>query len=206
MNRIFIEAKNKNTPEYHFLKTILGNFFQGKEVEFICMDGIGNLFNEANLRQISLAKDSGDQVIILADADTTAKGWGYEKRKEDIRKELLDNDIDVLFFLYPNNHDDGDVELLMEAAARRDLHSIVFDCFEDYEKCVSGPKDASGQPIYNTPDRKGKLHTYMTAQKLSNTKRKKLGGGDWLFNDKNYWNLDAQALQPLKDFFAKNLK
>ncbi len=206
MNRIFIEAKNKNTPEYHFLKTILGNFFQGKEVEFICMDGIGNLFNEANLRQISLAKDSGDQVMILADADTTAKGWGFEKRKKDIEKGLSDNNIDVPCFLYPNNHNDGEVEVLMEAAARRDLHNIVFDCFEDYEKCVSGPKDASGQPIYNTPDRKGKLHTYMTAQKLNNAKRNKLGSGDWLFNDKNYWNLDAQALQSLKDFFAENLK
>ena len=52
----------------------------------------------------------------------------------------------------------------MEFAARRDLHPVFFDCFEDYEKCVSGVKDSNGQAIYNVPNLKGKLHTYMSAQ------------------------------------------
>ena len=62
----------------------------------------------------------------------------------------------------------------MEAIARRDLHPVFFDCFEDYERCVSGVKDEHGQPLYNTPNLKGKLHTYMNAQKLSNNCEK-----DW---------------------------
>lgn len=52
----------------------------------------------------------------------------------------------------------------------------------------------------------GKLHAYMAAQKLSNNLRKRFGYGDWLFDNKDYWNLDVEALQPLKDFFALNLK
>lgn len=112
----------------------------------------------------------------------------------------------VPYFIYPNNKDDGDVETLMESAARRDLHQVFFDCFEDYEKCVSGVKYQYGQPLYNTPNLKGKLHTYMNAQKLNNKLRRKLGTGNWLFDNTNYWDLKTFALQPLKDFLAINLK
>ena len=94
----------------------------------------------------------------------------------------------------------------MEFAARRDLHPVFFDCFEDYEKCVSGVKDANGQTLYNVPNLKGKLHTYINAQKLSGRSRNKLGSGDWLFDNNDYWDLYVVALQPLKDFMAMNLK
>lgn len=152
------------------------------------------------------AEESGDIILVLADADTIAKGYGYKKRKTDIDNGMSSNDITFPYFLYPNNHDDGDVETLMEKAARRDLHPTFFDCFEDYEKCVSGKKDKFGQPLYNVPDLKGKLHTYMNAQKLSGKQRSRLGSGDWLFDDNNYWDLTDANLQPLKDFLSSHLK
>lgn len=206
MTKIFIEARNKNTAEYHFIKTILDIFFPERDVNFIFMDGIGNLFKEANTNQISLAQESGEQVIVLADADTKAKGYGYAKRKVEIDKGMAAHALSFPYFLYPDNHNDGNVEVLMEKAARHDLHSTFFDCFEDYENCVSGVKDESGKPKYNVPDLKGKLHTYMSAQKLPGKLRNRFGSGDWLFDNKDYWNLDVEALQPLKDFFTTNLK
>lgn len=206
MTKIFIEAKSNKTSEYHFLQTIIRIFFPAIEVEFIFMDGIGYLYNETNLNQIKLAQETGEQVIVFADADFLAKGYGYVKRKEEIDNGIVINAISFPYFIYPNNQDDGNAETLMESAARRDLHQIFFDCFEDYEKCVSGVKDKSGEPLYNTPNLKGKLHTYMNAQKLSNKLRSKLGAGDWLFDNTNYWDLNAVALQPLKDFLTTNLK
>ena len=206
MNKIFIEAKDSKTPEAHFIKAIIESSFSDKVVSIVCMNGIGQLFNETILNQIKLAQESGDQVIVLADADTVAKGYGYAVRKEEIDGGMTANNVSFPYFLYPDNQGEGDVENLMESAARRDLHSIIFDCFEDYEKCVSGKKDESGQPLYNTPDLKGKLHTYMTAQKLTRRFRNRLGSGDWLFDNPQYWNLNVEALQPLKEFLAKNLK
>ncbi len=206
MNKIFIEAKNNKTPEYNFLKAFLEQHFPTREIDFICIGGIGNLFNETNVNQMSLAQAEGNQVLILIDADTAAKGYGYVKRKADIDKDMRYLNISFPYFIYPNNHDDGEVEALMVSAARHDLHTVFFDCFEDYEKCVSGAKDEKGQPRYNTPNLKGKLHTYISAQKLSNKSRNKLGSGDWQFSNANYWDLDVADLQPLKDFFAANLK
>lgn len=206
MNKIFIEAKNKNTVESHFLQAIIDLFFPEKEVEFIYMNGIGNLFSETILNQISLAKENNEQVLVLADADTISKGYGYAKRQKEIETGMQQHGIQIQYFLYPNNHDDGDIEILIESAARHDLHSVFFDCFHDYEKCVSGAKDANGNPLYNTPNLKGKLHTYISSQQLTKKQRDKLGSGDWLFDNPNYWNLDVNTLQPLKDFLEQNLK
>ena len=206
MNKIFIEAENKTTPEYNFLKAFVNLHFPTKNIDFICIGGIGNLFNETNINQMSQAQAVGDQILILIDADTVAKGYGFIKRKADIDNDMQTLKISFPYFIYPNNQDDGEVENLMESAARRDLHPVFFDCFEDYEKCVLGLKDEHGHPLYNTPNLKGKLHTYMSAQKLSNKLRKGLGTGDWLFSNTNYWDLNTIVLQPLKDFLTANLK
>ncbi len=68
MNRIFIEAKHKNTSEYYFLKAILDRYFPEKVVEFIFMDGVGNLFKEANLNIIAQAQIMGEPVLVFVDA------------------------------------------------------------------------------------------------------------------------------------------
>ncbi len=205
MNKIFIEAKSKATPECHFLQALMERHFPKKNIDFICINGIANLFKEANINQMYQALAEGDQVLILIDADTIAKGSGFAKRKAHIEKTLQSFGFSFPYFVYPNNQDEGTVENLMEAAARRDLHAHFFDCFEDYEKCVAGAKDRNGQQRYNIPNLKGKLHTYITAQKLSNKLRNSLGSGDWLFGNTDYWNLDAADLQSLKNFLAANL-
>ena len=213
MNKIFIEAKDKRTSEYYFLKTILSQFFPDKEVDFIPMNGIGNLFHEAILNQMSLAQESGEQVIVFADADTVAKGYGYVKRKKEIDNGIATNAVAFPYFIYPNNQDDGDVEVLMEAAALYAPNKVFFDCYTDYETCLKGVKDGNGESIYNVPSLKGKVYAYAAAQTIYDTQQrqripliKKMGCGDWFFNDKSYWNLDVDALQPLKEFLAINLK
>ena len=69
MTKIFIEAKNNKTSEYHFLQAIINNFLPEAETEFIFMNGIGHLFNETILNQIKLAQEMGEHVIVFADAD-----------------------------------------------------------------------------------------------------------------------------------------
>lgn len=207
MNIILIEAQKKDTPEHHFITTILQKFFPRKKVEIIPMDGVDNLFNASIINLILQAIETGSNVMAIIDADTKEKGWGFDKRKSDIENKQQNKKISFPFFLYPNNKDDGDVETLMETIARRDLHSIFFDCYEDYEKCIRNAKDHKSKlPLYNIPNRKGKLHTFISAQQLSNQQRRHIGKGDWLFECETLWNLDNSALEPLKEFFATHLR
>lgn len=205
MNRIFIEAEKEDTPECHFLKALISKKFPEAEVEYVPMRGVDNLFNESILNQMRLAADEGDSVMVLLDADTVAKGWGFAKRQKDVTDKMKSHDVSFPFFLYPNNCDDGDVEVLMESIARTDLHQGWWGCFNDYEVCVGGMHDANGEPKYNIPNRKAKLYTYINSQQLSRKYRDKLGSGNWLFHDKQYWDLDSSNLNPLLDFLNAHI-
>ena len=108
-------------------------------------------------------------------------------------------------FIYPNNNDDGDVEVLMESLVRKDLHQDWWDCFEDYEKCIQGARDTENNLKYNLPNRKAKLHTFISSQQLSNKQRKRLGSGFWLFDVSKYWDFTREELKPLLDFFEANI-
>lgn len=175
MNFIFIEAKNSNTSEYNFIKTILDKNFADKDKEIVCMDGVDNLFCPAIINRMKQAQDAGDNVLVLVDADYPSKGWGHNKRHDAIEDRKTKLSLSFPLFIYPNNSDDGDVEILMESLVRKDLHKDWWDCFEDYEKCIQGAKDAENKPKYNLPNRKAKLHTYISSQQLSNRQRKKIG-------------------------------
>lgn len=211
MTHIYIEAESDKTPEYNFLKAIIANISPDKkekvDFEFYFLSGEANLFSEkgSNKQTIQKAQAEGTKVIVILDADTIEKGWGYEKRKKQIEEGMKQNSVSVDYFIYPHNRDEGDVETLMEEIARKDLHKTFFDCFEKYEMCISGENDENGKQKYNTPNLKGKLHTYITAQKLSNKKKSKLGKGNWLFDDKEFWDLDSEVLNPLKEFLKKYL-
>ena len=101
MNKIFVEARNKTTPEYYFLKALIDLHFPTKDIEFICIGGIGNLFNETNINQMCQAQEVGDQVLILIDADTVAKGYGFVNGRADMDNEMQARNISFPYFIYP---------------------------------------------------------------------------------------------------------
>lgn len=190
MKYVYIEAKDDHQPEYNFLLTFVKHIGLN-DVVLVPVDGKDNLPNqEVQLKQNIL---EGNRVAILFDADNPNNNGGFSIRVLEINSKLKQMQIKAPIFLWPNNHDDGDFEMMLEHIVRADLHSIFFDCFHDYEECVKSQ--------YNVPNRKGKFHTFVTAQKeLSNAQRSRIGRGDWLFNDPNMWDLDSPYLKPLKNF------
>lgn len=206
MNKIFIEAESEKTSECNFLKSLLSKYLPSKDVCFVCMAGVDNLFTEPILNQIRQASVEGDNVVVILDSDTQEKGYGFKVRLKDICDKKLSNKVDFHLFLYPDNASDGDVEVLMEKMAKKDFHQKWWDCFSDYETCIAGIKDEFGHPQYVLPNRKARLHTYISSQRLSNSKRKHLGTGNWLFDDTNYWDLNHSAVMPLVDFLRDSLR
>lgn len=207
MNKIFIEAQSENTSECQFLKAVIGRFFGDKkdDVVFICMGGVDRLFSQAILNEVNKSVDMDDAVMVILDADTRDKGWGYAARMNDIGVKMVSNGVDFPVFLYPNGRDDGDVETLMEQLAQKERHQLWWDCFNDYEACV-GAAMQDGKPLYSLPNRKAKLHTYISSQVMSRAKRNRLGSGNWLFDDADFWDLTRPELTPLLDFLKRWMK
>lgn len=206
MNKIFIEAESKKTSEYYFLEAIIRKFFPAIKVQFIFMKGVDNLFNQPILNEIKKAKIEGSQILVLVDADSEEKKWGYKRRKDWIEGGMKEHDVSFPYFIYPNNQNDGLVETLMEAAALYAPNKVFFDCYTDYETCLKNSK-------YNIPSLKGKVYAYAEAQTIYDIQKgeripliNKINSGDWLFDNPDYWNLEVENLQPLKDFFKQYLK
>lgn len=190
--RIFIETSRPTTSEYVFIDTLLKVMGKPRtSYEIQCVGGKDNLRNLEN-KFLENTLEGGRNIVIF-DADSPETGSGFEAARERILHTFSSEiKIDGLF-LFPDNHSDGIFENLLEALTQKKVHARFFDCFGDYEKCLG--------EAYVSPDIKGKLHTYMSAQKtLTKKQHDLLGSGQWLFDDTRFWNLDAEAIQPLKKF------
>lgn len=83
MNLILLKRRMQILPNAISQGCIVKTFVD-KSVEFICMDGVGNLFQKSIINRMEQAQVEGDSVLVLVDADSPSKGWGYTKRHDDI--------------------------------------------------------------------------------------------------------------------------
>jgi len=197
MTAILLETGKESTPEYKFILTLLRYLgIDRTKYEIITVGGKDNLPNVSNkMRDIEL---NGGKNVLIFDADTATNGGGFSSRLSEIKATLTSKDVHAEIFLFPNNHDDGDFETMLDGIANHSSHKLFFDCFSDFEHCVASQ--------YIAPNLKGKLHTYVSSQKgLSKKQRDNIGKGEWLFEDENLWNLNSPKLQSLKDFLLHNL-
>lgn len=209
MIKIFIEGKDKNVPESDFLCTLLNHIgVSSDEYEIVHTGGYTNLLDSDKTPFVEVMRantDVGGKNLVVFDADTEKNKGGFAKRKEELMKSQDDLKVSFELFLWPDDKHDGDVEVLMESIARKDLYPEFFDCFTKYEHCISQRKNEKGEPYYSIPNRKGKLHTYFHALPISKTKKDKFGHGAWRWADQDIWNLDEKSLDPIKEFLSKYL-
>ena len=158
MINIYLESKNRSTPEYVFVNTLL-HFMNIDPDQFtiVPINGKDNLRNSRN--QFLQNTAEGGINLIVFDADSPENLGGYNRRKAEIQNTLLEFGIDSEIFLFPDNNNDGDFESLLETVARGDIHEPFFGCFNDYELCLGDR--------YVHPNRKGKLHAYITSMHMS---------------------------------------
>lgn len=202
---IFIEGKDKKVPESAFLSAILNHMGVAQDKYIIQhTNGYTNLLDsenaETNFELMRANTDAGGKNIVVFDADSASNNGGFNSRREELLKKRDESGLKYELFLWPNNNSDGDVEVLMESIARKDLYPEYFDCFSKFEHCMSQRKNENGEPFYTTPNRKGKLHTYFHALPISKTKKDKFGRGEWRWEDPDIWNLDSESLNPIKEF------
>lgn len=170
----------------------LGYNISSNKVEFV--NGYKNLVNVIPTIKARCAE--GGKVIIIFDADSLGNNGGYETRKKEIEEVLGENNAQAELFLFPNNEEDGDFETLLEHLIQKEKHTQMLDCYADYETCLGND--------YVHPNLKGKIFTYISAMKMSSSKRRKLGNGEWMFDNAEYWSLESDYLKPLKAFLQQH--
>lgn len=192
MVRIFIEAKKPATSEYVFLRSYLHHFNISEDAyDIVCVDGKDSLPYCRN-KFLENTIEGGTNLIVF-DADRPNTKGGFETRKEEMAALLENLAIEAELFLFPSNKEDGIFENLLERLMQTEKHKQFLDCYHDYELCLGSD--------YIAPNTKGKVFTYISSQKdLTPGQRKKLGSGQWLFEDTRYWDLDNNCLLPLKEF------
>ncbi|WP_257900031.1 DUF3226 domain-containing protein [Prevotella denticola] len=170
----------------------LGYNISSNKVEFV--NGYKNLVNVIPTIKARCAE--GGKVVIIFDADSLGNNGGYETRKKEIEEVLGENNAQAELFLFPNNEEDGDFETLLEHLIQKEKHIQMLDCYADYETCLGND--------YVHPNLKGKIFTYISAMKMSSSKRRKLGNGEWMFDNAEYWSLESDYLKPLKAFLQQH--
>ena len=122
MIRIFIESRNRTTPEYKFVDTLLKSMgIDPASYEIIPLNGKDTLHLAKN--QFLQNTAEGGRNLIVFDADSEENLGGYRRRKDDLVSKLNHLDITAELFLWPDDNEDGDLETLLESIARKDLHS-----------------------------------------------------------------------------------
>lgn len=197
MTHLFLETGKKTTSEYMFMKTLLSVMNLHDNVIIDTVNGKDNLQNAKNVFVANTLE--GGKNLIIFDADTTRNCGGFKQRQKEILEKVGELGITAELFLFPNNKDDGCFENLLLDIALKERYKTFFDCYSDYEKCLGDD--------YEHPNLKGKVFTYISSMKsLTKKQRENLGRGCWLFDNPEYWDIENEALLPLKEFLNEKVR
>lgn len=163
-------------------------------------EGYTNLQTSAYINELQKNIDKGGKNLVVFDADNDC---------ESRRKELMDirTKVDFELFLLPNDSDSGAIENLLEKIINP-VNQCILDCWNNYEKELSKCRIPWKNPqTPTTPAYKTKIYGYLEA--LTGTtkeEKKKIKEKERDYLNRNLWNLDSEALNPLKIFLLKHIK
>ena len=208
MIKIFIESgvnaarkhDKETTNEQDFIVKVIAKHFPNckYKVDFdvIGINGWTNIpKNEYEFKENS---DKGFSNLVIFDADEERNGGGFAKRRSEILA-MKSESIEFDLFLWPDNHTDGDFEMLLSKIINSE-HQCLLDCYENFEDEVRA--NDPDEVKYETPGRKGEMYSYISLQKMSQKQKKELSKGYWMFDDSKYWDLSSDELKPLIDFLG----
>ena len=175
----FVEGKG----DLRFLKCLMRHVgISGVALEVI--GGVSALGKVS--QQIHRKHDSGHRITVILDANSDPEG-----RREEFNRVQAKHALPVeCLFLVPNDREPGSLETLLEQAAVSG-HRAIYGCLDAYERCLK-----AGCKSYRGPQPKGRVYAYCEALGIDTHVDKRQ------YDNQAYWNLDAPALEPLKNFLA----
>jgi len=199
MVRIFVEGKD----DKNFISFVISYFFSAvNSPEIIHIGGYTNLPKQKVKFHETTDQGGINLVIFDADSENTTYG-GFNKKMNYLIQQKAELKIEFETFLFPNNQDNGTLETLLLKLVNPE-HQRVLNCFDEYQKCLER-FNSDANPVYKMPDLKAKIYALIDAFSVSwaeDEKRKKHGS----YDDQRIWNLNQEAVNPLKDFLLKHLE
>ena len=178
--KMFVEGRS----DERFLRCLLRNLGVTNVTTERIDGGIDKLGSIAPQMQRFSMRGHRISVVLDADADFEKRCGEYETARE-----LHELPIDR-FFLLPNHRDPGCLETLLERIAVSD-HRVIFDCFDEYEHCLRRHSED-----YCIPNRKARIYAYCEALDIETSAQRRD------YRDSCHWDLNAVALEPLRDFLT----
>ena len=194
---IFVEG----IADARFLKQYIKHVF-GEDIadnRIVVLNGWDNLKTEASASRMRSMSDNGGVNLVIVDADKD-----FLMRKNEIAVWKKENNVEFELFLLPNNKDTGALEDLLENIINPN-NKPIFECWEEYEKELV-KLDIPGRtpPPLTTPAKKTKIYGYLEALLFETKSQKKLiKEANRNYQNTQHWDLDAEYLEPLKEFFLK---
>lgn len=150
----------------------------------------------------NMKRNSSGKNLIIFDADADPV-----QRNADILAWKQKYDIDFELFLFPNNSAPGTVETLLEGIINP-ANQCVIDCWHEYEKNLEKQHIAWKTPPEPTcPSEKSKIYGYLEALVgTTKTEKERIKDQNRDFTVPEHWDLNANAIQPLKEFLMAHLK
>ena len=170
--------------------------------DVIFISSIGGWKNLGAKQAFSIrqARDAGGKTLIVFDADEKP-----EERAATLRQQIAADEPNPLLYLLPGPGQAGELENLLFQLVPP-THQPVMQCYDEYEQCLQ-QLVANGSAYYNTPSKKRRIYDYVNVMPLEGEqwRRHHQKGGQKIFENANIWNLNAPAIQPLRDFLNQHL-
>ena len=198
--KIFVEGDADIKFLSDYINSIIPEFKIEKEV-IIKTDGWCGIYKEDNKEELSRNTNNAGINLVIFDADDD-----FEQRKKELENWGESKNLSFEIFLFPNNKDKGTLEDLLENIIV-DKNQPIFDCWNDYENCLRNKKIEGRKKPLTVPAKKTKIYGYLEALlEKTDAEKKKIKESNRDYKNKEHWNLDADYLNPLKDFLLKHIK
>ncbi len=163
--------------------------------------GYTKLKSEEALGALSQNTDLGGINLVIFDADED-----IETRRKELLAIKQEYDVEFELFLLPNNKDAGELENLLEQIINPD-NQPVMDCWAVYEEELEKVRIPTKiPPTLTIPAKKTKIYAYLeTLLGKSRSQKKLIKDPNRNYENIQHWNLDAEYLDPLKEFLKNKL-
>lgn len=171
--------------------------------DVVFISSVGGWENLGSKQSFSIreARDSGGKTLIVFDADDQPA-----RRAETLKQRITTDEPNPFLYLFPGSNQAGELEHLLFQLVQP-AHRRVMDCYDAYERCLQQFADAAGAPCYDAPSKKRRIYDYVNVMPLTGKEweRHHKSGGQKIFENPDLWDLNAAAIQPLRDFLNQHL-